>query len=387
MTTSPLPALAAAELPLAAAATSPVAFPRFLQLLNDSVAAAALANATHNELKQHFGRALENSWEKHVSAPFFYGQRETVPGELLDLYYGDSTALHRVEATLRKVNACGSDHPAVDAMRQVLSEFVPVAQRMTALKECIVKRPVKSAEERAAAQRFVPTPATPAATRHLWTVLVQVTERNQTQLVEHFTREYARRLDFFMAGSPTLRMKLLKDPENRAAVDAGAVPINVARGEYELKLDFKDGLVALAKKDATALRDEFIFKVIEKIAPIVETKGNLAGAREVSNTIHVGRLSGMLEVEFADGASFAVDNNVVYSHSERGRQFARFPLTFHNVILPGGGRMKQPSEERMHEIFCAAAAPALAPAPAPAPAPDAELEDDEEGESGPAPRG
>lgn len=377
MTTSPLPALAAAELPLAAAASSPVAFPRFLQLLNDSVAAASIANVTHTELKQHFGRALENSWEKHVLAPFFYGQRETIPGELLDLYYGDSTALHRVEATLRKVNECRSDHPAVEAMRRVLSEFVPVAQRVTALKECIVKRPVKSAEERAAAQRFVPTPATPAATRHLWTVLVQVTERNENQLVEHFTKEYAKRLDFFMSGSPALRMKLLKDPENRAAIDAGAVPISVQRGDYQLKSDFKDGLVALARTDAAAMRDEFIFKVIEKIAPIVETKGNLVGVREVSNTIQVGRLSGMLEVEFADGASFVVDNNVVYSHSVRGRHFARFPLTFHNVVLPGGGRMKQPSEERMHSVFCAA----------PAPAPCDEPDEDEEGESGPAPRG
>jgi hypothetical protein len=375
MTTSPLPSLAAAELPLAAAASSPVAFPRFLQLLNDSVAAASIANVTHTELKQHFGRALENSWEKHVSAPFFYGQRETVPSELLDLYYGDSTALHRVEATLRKVNACGIDHPALKAMRQVLSEFVPVAHRVTALKECIVKRPVKSAEERAAAQRFVPTPATPAATKQLWTVLVQVTERNEGQLVEHFTKEYAKRLDFFMSGSPALRMKLLRDPENRAAVDAGAVPISVQRGDYQLKSNFKEGLAALAKKDATALRDGFIFKVIEKIAPIVETKGNLVGVREVGNTIQVGHLSGMLEVEFADGASFAVDNNVVYSHSVRGRQFARFPLTFHNVVLPGGGRMKQPSEERMHSVFCAA------------PAPCDEPEEDEEGESGPAPRG
>lgn len=135
--------------------------------------------------------------------------------------------------------------------------------------------------------------------------------------------------------------------------------------------------MALAKKDAAAMRDEFIFKVIEKIAPIVENKGNLVGVREVSNTIQVGRLSGMLEVDFADGASFVVDNNVVYSHSVRGRPFARFPLTFHNVVLPGGGRMKQPSEERMHSVFCAA----------PAPAPCDEPDEDEEGESGPAPRG
>lgn len=82
--------------------------------------------------------------------------------------------------------------------------------------------------------------------------------------------------------------------------------------------------------------------------------GNLASVTELSKTIHVGRLSGTLVVEFADGSRFLVDNNVVYSSSVHNKAFVRFPLTFHNVILADGNRTKQPSEERMHSIFCAA---------------------------------
>jgi len=360
MTTPAYPALTAAALPLTSAlAATSVAYPRFLQLLNDSVAKGAVANVDHGELKQHFGRLLETLWEKHVSAPYFYGQGDTgtTPRELDDFYYGDSTALHRVEATLRKLNACKVEHAAVDAMRGVLTEFVPVAQRITHLKECIVKRVVKSAEEREAEQRFVPTRATPAATRHVWEVLTQVTERNHQQLVEYLTREHAKRVDLFMSFGSVARQRLLRHYENRAAVDAATVPRTSPHEEYVLRSDFKDALNALAQKDAIELRDSFIYKVVSKLAPIVEARGNLAGMREIGNTIQVGCLSGMLAIEFSDGARFVVDNKVVYANSPRGKLFARFPLTFHDVTLADGSRMKQPSEERMHSIFCAAGEP------------------------------
>lgn len=360
MTTLSLLALAPTDLPLAAAAEGPsIAFPRFLQLLNDRMAAGAIANVTHTELKQHFGRVLENLWRQRVAAPFFHGQgyQGATPPELFDFYYGDSTALHRIKSTLRKLNSCGIQHPAVDAMREVLTEFVPVAQRLAALKECIVKRPVKSQEEREAEQRFVPTRATPAATRHVWEVLTKVTERNEGQLVEHLARAHEQRLEIFMKFGPGARQKLLRHYENRAAVDAATVPRTAADKEYVLRPDFKEALVALAQKEAIELRDSFIFKVVSKLAPIVEAKGNLAGVREVGNTIQVGCLSGMLAIEFADGAQFKVDNTVVYASSTRGKLYARFPLTFHDVVLPDGSRMKQPSEERMHTVFCVAGVP------------------------------
>lgn len=382
MTTPAYPALAAADIPLTSAmAATSVAFPRLLQLLNDSVANNAVANVDHGELKQHFNRLLEALWDKHVAAPFFHGQSGSadIPEERWDFYYGSMAALHRAEGSLRKVSACKVEHPAVDAMRKVLAEFVPLAQRVTHLKECIVKRVVKSPEEREAEQRFVPTPATPAATRHVWEVLTKVTERNHQQLVEYLTREHAKRVDLFMSSGAGSRQKLLRHYENRAAVDAATMPRTSQHDEYVLRPDFKDALVALAQKDAIELRDSFIFKVVSKLAPIVEAKGNLAGVREIGKTIQVGRLSGMLAVEFTDGAGFVVDNNVVYAHSTRGKLFARFPLTFHDVILADGSRMKQPSEERMHDIFCAAGAPAEGDD-------EAEKETEEDG-AGASPRG
>jgi len=387
MTTPTLPDLASTDLPLTSVlADTSIAHSRSLQLLNNSVAAGAVANVTHTEMKQHFGRALESLWEKYVSAPYFYGQddRGNMPSKLYDFYYGDVTALHRVETTLRKLNACDVEHPAVDAMRQVLTEFVPISQRLAVLKECIVKRPAKSQDEREAERRFVPTPAMPSAILEVWKALTEVTERNRRQVVEYITSEYAKCLDFFMSASPTLRVKLLRNYENRIAVEAGTAARSSPQDEYALKPDFKAALVVLAEKDAAELREAFIAKVVSKIAPIVEAKGNLAGVTEVRDTIQVGRLSGALAIAFTDGSRFLVDNNMVYSSSVRNKEFVRFPLTFHDVILADGSRMKQPSEERMHSIFCAAAQLAQE-----AQRQDAQPQDveGEEEESGPAPGG
>lgn len=382
MTTLHFPALTPADLPLTAAMTATsVSYPRFLARLNESIAKGALANVEHVELKQHFSRVLDALWDKHVAAPFFHGQRGkgATPAELDDFYYGDTTALHRVEANLRKMNACTVQHPALDAMRQVLAEFVPIAHRVTYLKECIVKRQVKTEEEREAERRFVPTRATPAATRHVWEVLTEVTARNERQLVAYLATQHEERVEIFMKFGPQTRQKLLRHYENRAAVDAATMPRTSADQEYVLRPDFKDALGALAQKEAIELRDSFIYKVVSKLAPIVEAKGNLASVREVGNTIQVGCLSGMLAIEFADGARFKVDNNVVYANSTRGKLFARFPLTFHDVILADGSRMKQPSEERVHTIFCATGAPAQGED-------EAEPENDDDG-AGPSSRG
>lgn len=62
-------------------------------------------------------------------------------------------------------------------------------------------------------------------------------------------------------------------------------------------------------------------------------------------------LRGTLRFFFTDGSSFVVQNSVVWSHSIYGKAFNRFPLTFHDVIMPDGSKMPRPSEERMNTVF------------------------------------
>ena len=64
-----------------------------------------------------------------------------------------------------------------------------------------------------------------------------------------------------------------------------------------------------------------------------------------------GALEGDVFIEFADGSNFRVTNKIVVKFTTFGRPFPQFPTTFHDVILPNGARMSQPSEERMNTVF------------------------------------
>ena len=70
--------------------------------------------------------------------------------------------------------------------------------------------------------------------------------------------------------------------------------------------------------------------------------------------IRGGRFECELRVTFTDGSKFDVKNQVVIKQNHYGTVFAQYPTTFHNVSLPGGVTMSNPSEERMNTIFAKA---------------------------------
>ncbi len=90
---------------------------------------------------------------------------------------------------------------------------------------------------------------------------------------------------------------------------------------------------------------------MRKIAAIVDTKGNLQESTVISCSVTERGMLGTLRFAFSDGSAFQAQKSVVLSHSIHGKPFLRFPLTFHDVQMPDGKPMKQPSEERMNTVF------------------------------------
>jgi hypothetical protein len=107
---------------------------------------------------------------------------------------------------------------------------------------------------------------------------------------------------------------------------------------------------AEAEKIATAVRDAFIEKNTYRVSAIVNKKGNFAKAQLVR--INPGHdYGGEVRFSFADGSSFLLRNKTVWKRSGYGVEFAQFPTTFHEVTLPDGSKMPQPSEARMLDVF------------------------------------
>lgn len=119
---------------------------------------------------------------------------------------------------------------------------------------------------------------------------------------------------------------------------------------YSLESGWKSKVKDRAEKDAEAIREAFIGKNSLKLGRITKTKGNLDQAKVIGYG-GGGTFSGDILVTFKDGSSFVVRNKTVHKMSPQGTFFAQFPTTFHDVIMPDGSKMSQPSEKRMQDVF------------------------------------
>jgi len=97
-------------------------------LLNQEV----IYNVDFTDAKFYLGRIFDEAKEKMVNAPFFWaGKFESVPEEINELHWLSWSA-HLAPSLLKKVTKVNVDHPARDAMLELLNEFAPV---MVALKD------------------------------------------------------------------------------------------------------------------------------------------------------------------------------------------------------------------------------------------------------------
>jgi hypothetical protein len=126
----------------------------------------------------------------------------------------------------------------------------------------------------------------------------------------------------------------------------------------ELKLN--DEGKAFPKTEAKNQRDfiekNFLYKSVNKLSHLVDLKGNLdkivgLPRQPVVVQAGVGRVEAGFKFSFADGSSFTVINKIVSKYSYRGTPFVQYPTTFHDVVLPDGGKLKTPSEEKMVKEF------------------------------------
>jgi hypothetical protein len=128
-------------------------------------------------------------------------------------------------------------------------------------------------------------------------------------------------------------------------VDHSCMPVAKV---YRLKANAAEIIAKKAKEYADFAVTGFIAKMVSKFDGICEAKGNVT-------TVKANGSLGWnaIRFEFADGSSFDAQNSIVSKWSVNGRPFNQYPTTFHNVILPGGERMKQPSEAKVKKLFVA----------------------------------
>ena len=114
--------------------------------------------------------------------------------------------------------------------------------------------------------------------------------------------------------------------------------------EYSLKKDYKSIIDKMAKQSAKEAVEGFVLKMKNKLSVIV-------GSHKMGVDVSGNSSRNTISFEFEDKSRFTVQNSIVLSYSVYGKPFYRYPTTFHNVILPSGDKLKNPSEARVKKEF------------------------------------
>jgi len=125
---------------------------------------------------------------------------------------------------------------------------------------------------------------------------------------------------------------------------------------YKVRSDAGKVIHERAVQEADDVRDQFLYKNSRKLGAIVNAKDKAGVKLKGAEIVAMGRgtYEGDIQFTFADGSRFVVRNQTVGKMSPQGTFFYQFPTTFHNVVLPNGKPMSEPSEERMQKVFAKA---------------------------------
>ncbi|WP_454909786.1 hypothetical protein [Variovorax gossypii] len=108
----------------------------------EAMASGSIRNVKLQEVKSTLSGAVERAWDQHVGTKFFGGdawRAGLVTDGLRDLYYKISVyGLHDVHAAAKRVAATQETGPAIDAMRALMAELLPLAVAVTGLKDKVV---------------------------------------------------------------------------------------------------------------------------------------------------------------------------------------------------------------------------------------------------------
>lgn len=336
-----------------------------LEAVEKANKAGVIGNPAYQDAKRTINRAIERARyqiaERHVNA----GKYRDLPTAVYGFWTQfNSPQLHTVAGYLKKAADTRLDHPLVSDLLALLREVAPLGEMFANLKTQVVKRLTKSIDERPPG--YHPPPVSNEAQRQVVALLETITQESYEVLRAALAAAYARWLEdylehAYLAGEhgqilpPNDYYMKRRVPRFMELEIVGLVVATTARvGQTQVfvrKPDWQAILLAKATEVADTIRYDFVHKNFRKIASIVEAKGNFARGRVLSHSVNLAGLTGRLHFDFADGSSFVAQNAVVHVRNHYGTQFARFPLTFHDVKLPGGAPMKLPSEQRMNTLF------------------------------------
>ncbi|MBI6882384.1 hypothetical protein [Pseudomonas putida] len=115
-------------------------FNEMMDILNQALEEGSIRNAVFKDVKDSAGRICDDSLEYMVKKPFFWGQADNHPQEILDIYYKlYVSGAHSLLSFKKKIDALTIDNECTRAMKKWVNEFIPLTHALESLKPNIVK--------------------------------------------------------------------------------------------------------------------------------------------------------------------------------------------------------------------------------------------------------
>lgn len=349
--------------------------------------AGEIANARYIEAKDTLNRVVEEVYNTLVTSPYLSMNDRSNDGPLHDLYWAGKPSLHTMEGFLKKLGKIFKQAPNEPLVRTAVAyttELLPLAKLVKELKSKTTKRVAKSEEEKRA-EKFTPPPSSSKAVAQVRAMLEEFVKENYENLLEYIEagmvsdlEAYLKACDEVAAGTYDRKGRRAFNQNVRSfspyhffrfadgSIDSSAaanVDTAVEMGQradgqlgYVRRANATTILHARAERDAKEIREVYVVKNLKKLTSIIEAKGddNFASVEKYAYShTNLSYLEGGMVVKFKDGSQFTAKNSVTFVINSFNTRFLRFPLTFHNVIMPNGEPMGRPSEKRMNTVFIA----------------------------------
>jgi hypothetical protein len=348
-------------------------FGQQLAVVGTSLESGSISNPAYKDAKSIINRCIEDAFKDAINAKYTYhGKWESLSTQEYELTWEVKPQLHTILGNIKRIEKTKLDTPMVREMLAFLNEAKPLAEAFAKLKDMVtVRSPVTRVSPTDAMRQKYSAPSAAKSTQKMVIdVLTKAVDGSYEALVARIIERYMMMVDKYEAlldaaedgkfPSPSAAFMTGARPNQEGflvATMAFESPDHIRSGGRFFKTrpvriaNMEEKLNENARLLASEIRENFIFKNLVKIDSIIEAKNNLKEIEALSTSINMGVLKGDFRLKFEDGSSFMISNSVVWGTSKYGRVFQRFPLTFHDVVMPDGSKMAQPSEEKMNTIF------------------------------------
>lgn len=323
-----------------------------------------IANPHFQTLKGDVNEAFRAGWDKAILDRFtFCGRYKDLTEEQHALTYS-TPQVHTVVGFKKKLAKTNVTGEVVDAMKAFVADILPLAVAVQAL--IPVKRQPKPVEDRKA--KYEAPRVADTAIGKVKAVLETLVASEFQRLIGVFEDRYTKALYEYVRLVPIVAALPFRGrSETKDGKALRRATAQTSRFAYKVVKEVRDpvagltvvldvpgaraAILAEATKDAQEIRDAFVYKNLDKLASILDAKGDFDHAEIIGRNVSLAGLEGIIKFYFADSASFFVKNSVVFVENSYGTQFNRFPLTFHDAFLGNGERIKGVDQEKMNTVF------------------------------------